>query len=313
MHWSALLTNPTLVNLALLLISIVWMLKDERDNSRPLVVMALVLNLFYGWVLGTALGKEDSLLPWKYDYYLHRIDGALGVSAASVTLALRGAWVITLNFIYQFMVPMMIFWVVLSSRYNDRSVALAYVAEMVTGPLLYTFVPACGPLYAFGAAWLHPPGVPAQPIRFSGFPNGFPSLHLATALIFVLSARTPLSRGISRGFLLATALATLTTGEHYVLDLVAGAGFGCFAYYAAKRAMRIAGFYLAIVLCWALAIRFSAQALLLYPALPRVAAGLTIVTALYAVWAQWRFGSSVAVQGPLSMERHPGREVSLTV
>jgi hypothetical protein len=313
MRWSALLTNPTLVNLSLLVVSVVWMLKNERDKSRPLVVMALVLNLFYGWALGAALGKEDSLLPWKYDYYLHRIDGALGVSAASVTLALRGSWVIALNVIYQLMVPMMIFWCALSGRYKDTSVALAYVAEMVIGPLLYAMVPACGPLYAFGATWLQPPTVEAQAIRFSGFPNAFPSLHFATALLFVLSARRRIWRGVSIAFLLGTALGTLTTGEHYVIDLVAGAAFGCFAYSAGNGRMRRAAFYLAIVLCWGFAIRFSGQALIFHPAFTKAAAGLTVALAVHAVIQQWRSGSTAGVEEPLSVERHPAKEVPVVV
>ena len=313
MHWSALLTNPTLVNLALLVVSIVWMLKDERDKSRPLVVMALVLNLLYGWVLGVALDKEDSLLPWKYDYYLHRIDGALGVSAASVTLALRGYWAAALNVIYQLMVPMMIFWCVLSGRYGDRSVALAYVAEMVVGPWLYALVPACGPLYAFGAGWLHPPAVAAQAVRFSGFPNAFPSLHLATALVLVLSAKRPIWRGVSMVFLVGTAFATLTTGEHYVIDLVPGLAFGCFAHAAGNRRMRKAFLYLAIVLCWALVIRFSGQVLVSYPALTKVAAALTLAVAVHSVVEQWRAGATVGLPEPVQVQTHAAKEAPVTV
>ncbi len=121
------------------------------------------------------------------------------------------------------MIPMMIFWILLNSRYGKRgSMVPTYAAELAVGPLLYSVVPGCGPLYAFGTQWLNPPAVPADTIRLSGMPNAFPSLHVATALIFVMYAPTRLARAFSLVFLAATCLATLSTGEHYVIDLVPG-------------------------------------------------------------------------------------------
>ena len=60
-------------------------------------------------------------------------------------------------------------------------------------------------------------------------PNVFPSFHVATAFVLVLFAPGKVWRGVSLAFLAATALATLSAGEHYAIDLVAGLAFGCFA------------------------------------------------------------------------------------
>jgi len=216
--------------MATLVLSIIWMLKDEKDKTRPILVIALVINLFYGFLLSFVMGKEDGLVPWKYDYVLLRIDESLGISAAPIASMLQGAARIPLAVIYQWMIPMMICWYMVCRKGKYRgSVIGAYVATMVVGPILYAILPACGPVYAFGSHRLQPPEVTANTIRLSGMPNAFPSLHIGTALIFVFFARGRLWRGVALAFLAGTALATISTGEHYVIDLIAGLAFGCFA------------------------------------------------------------------------------------
>jgi hypothetical protein len=288
MRLLTLLLNPAMLGLAALFLSVLWMLRDERDKTRPVLVIALVLNLIYGWALTIMLGGADSLLPWKYDYYLIGMDRSLGVSAASIALFFQGAWRIPLTGVYQLMVPMMILWYLLNRKLNQSgSVVLSYAAEMVAGPIMYAILPACGPVYALGAAWFRQPAPPAQAIRFSGMPNAFPSLHIATAMVFVLFARGRLWRAISVAFLAGTALATLTTGEHYVIDLIPGLAFGCFAAYFGYRRFRAAFLYLGIVLFWALAIRLESGLLTAHAGLVRSFAVITLALAVQTVWREW--------------------------
>ena len=69
-----------------------------------------------------------------------------------------------LALVYGLMIPMMIVWFfVVHDPRRRTSLVLAYIAELITGPMLYLLLPACGPLYAFGAQWLHPPFVEAEP------------------------------------------------------------------------------------------------------------------------------------------------------
>jgi hypothetical protein len=64
----------------------------------------------------------------------------------------------------------------LAQRYRhwSGSIVLAYIAETLTGPLLYTLLPAYEPAYAFRANWLDPPALQAEVVRLSGMPNSFP-------------------------------------------------------------------------------------------------------------------------------------------
>jgi hypothetical protein len=288
MHLLALLTNPAIIGTVALFLSVVWMLRDEKDKTRPMLVFALTLNLFFGFLLTVFMSREGGLLPWKFDYVLAGLDQSLGITAASIARPLEGFMRIPLIVIYQLMVPMMIVWFFVTTKGNRRgSVVLAYVGELVAGPLLYAIFPACGPIYAFGAQWLHPPQVQAAAIKLVGMPNAFPSLHVATAFVFVLFAPGKLWRAVSLAFLAGTAMATLSTGEHYVIDLVAGLVFGCFAASVGYRRRRSAIAYLGIVLAWSLAVRFEYAFLIGHPVLLRFLAVLTVALAAFAVFKEW--------------------------
>lgn len=283
------LLSPAVVGMVSIFLAILWMLKDEKDKSRPLLVMALVINLFYGFLLTIVMGREDSFLPWKYDPVLLRVDGSLGISSASIALPLQGAWRIPLAVIYELLLPMMIFWfLIIRETRLRKSLIIAYVAELVVGPMLYAIMPACGPIYAFGAKWLHPPSVGLQAIRLGGMPNAFPSLHVGTAFVFVLFAQGKLWRGISLVFLFGTALATLATGEHYVVDLIPGLAFGCFAASVGFGKFRRALIYLAVVLFWSLATRFESGILVGVPFLVRSMALFTLVLVSWVLFESWR-------------------------
>lgn len=280
--------NPAMLGVLALFLSIVWMLRDEKDRTRPLLVLAVVINLFYGVLLNLTMSREGALFPWKYDHVLYCLDESLGLHAAVVARALQGHWHIALWVIYQAMVPMMIVWF-LVTRYRGwrGSVVLAYVAELIFGPLLYTIVPACGPLYAFGKQWLHPPQVPAGAIRLAGMPNAFPSLHVATAFVFVFFAPNKLWKAVALAFLAATVLATLSTGEHYVIDLVPGLAFGCFAACVGLRRIRWAVGFIAIALAWSIGVRLAYGFFIAHPALVLACLLLTVAAAIAALLVEW--------------------------
>jgi hypothetical protein len=285
----AILLNPAIFALVALVASVVWMLKDEKDKSRPLVVFALVLNLIYPWLLSVVLGGEAGLLPWKYDHMLFRLDASLGVSAASIALPLQGALRIPLLVVYKVILPIMVLWLLLLRSPNRRGAfVIAYVTEMIAGPIVYAIVPACGPIYAFGAQWLHPPAVQANLIYLIGIMNAFPSLHIATAFILVLFAPGKLWRGVSLVYLAGTVLATLSTGEHYFIDLIPGLAFGCFATSMGYSKFRSALVYLGIVLAWSCAVRFGYLILIAHSGLLRTFAALTVALAGIALLKEWR-------------------------
>ena len=294
------LLNPAAIGLISVFLSVIWMLRDERDKTRPVLVMALVINLFYGFLLNVVMGQENGLVPWKYDHVLAGIDASLGLSASTIALSLQGGWRLALLVVYNLMLPMMIAWYI-AGRYRggSGSIVLAYIAEMLAGPLLYAILPACGPLYAFRAQWLHPPAVHPELIRLSGMPNAFPSLHLATALVFVFFSRgTPWRLG-SLAMLAGTALATLSTGEHYIIDLVAGIAFGCFAANVGYRRIRAAALYLALALCWSLGVRFQFQFLTDHAVFLRFCAVLTVLAGAAAIAKEWIYPAQIRASNPV--------------
>src|ERR1700746_3858833 len=106
MRIAGLIFSPGFLGLVALIVSIVWMLRDEKDKTRPLVVFAILINLFYGTAMTIFLKGEGSLLPWKYDLILFEIDRALGVTAAAIALPLlHSVWRTSLLVVYESLLP----------------------------------------------------------------------------------------------------------------------------------------------------------------------------------------------------------------
>lgn len=291
------LLSPPILGILALFLSAIWMLRDTKDRTRPLLVFALVINLFYGFLLTTFMSKEGGLFPWKFDDVLLCVDRSLGIPAASIARELQGFMRVPLWIVYQLMVPMMIVWFLVTRYRNQRSsVVLAYVAELVTGPLLYALFPACGPLYAFGKQWLNPPAVQPVAIRLAGMPNAFPSLHVGTAFLLLLFAPGRFWKAVAIAFFALTCLATLSTGEHYVIDLVPGLAFGAFAAAVGAKNRTQSALFLSVCLAWSLMMRFASSTLISCPAATRVFAALTIALAIYAILTHWRRQSTAELR-----------------
>ncbi len=295
MRLIAILLTPTMLDVLTLFLSLIWMLRDQKDKTRPLLVFALVINLLYGFLFTIFMGEEGSLLPWKYDHILWHIEQSFGLQAASIALPFQGVWRTPLSVLYSMMIPMMILWLFITRHSKlSGSLVLGYVAELVGGPLLYIVMPACGPFYAFGASWMHPPPFAADRVRLIGIPNAFPSLHVATAFVLLLLAPGKLWKAVAFAFLALTCLATLSTGEHYVIDLVPGLAFGAFAAAVGSKDIKQASLFLSTVLAWSLGVRFAYSILIAHPFVTRFSAALTIALAIYALWKQWSAQSSPA-------------------
>ena len=295
MHLLSLLLNQAVLSIFFLAFSIWWMLRKPEDTSRAWLVLALVLNLFYGFLLTRFMTGENSLAPWKYDHVLFHLDESLGLTADSIARPLQGGWRVPLQIVYQAMVPMMIVWYLVTSRWARRgSIVLSYAAELAAGPLLYAVVPGCGPIYAFRTQWLNPPAVAADTIRLNGMPNAFPSLHAATALVFVFFAPNRLTRFCALAFFGSTCMATISTGEHYVIDLVAGLAFGAFAACVGLMRYREAAGFLALAASWSLAVRFGNQFLIQHPLVVRSFVAATLALVVLALVSVWRSESAVS-------------------
>ena len=289
MHAYSILSSPAFIGTSALFISVLWMLKNPKDKTRPMLVFALVLNFFFCVLLNFFMGAEGNLLPWKFDHVLINIDESLGFSAAAIARPLQHGCLIPLVVIYQLMVPMVICWFFVTRyRLGRGSIVWAYIVELVAGPIMYAILPACGPIYAFGPQWLHPPAVQAGPIQLMGSPNAFPSLHVGTAVVFVLFSPNKLWQGVALAFLTGTVFATLATGEHYVIDLIPGLAFGCFAVSVARQMVGRAILFLATTVSWSLMVRFAYVFLIAHPAVTASFVVLTVTMATAAILTEWR-------------------------
>jgi hypothetical protein len=112
-------------------------------------------------------------------------------------------------------------------------------------------------------------------------PNAFPSLHFSTALMLVLLAKSRFWRVVAWVFLIGTGLATLTTGEHYVIDLVVAITFACFATAVACRRFGFALCHLGLVVGWAIAIRTAGSLLVLHPGWLRLFGAATVAIGIH--------------------------------
>jgi hypothetical protein len=168
------------------------------------------------------------------------------------------------------------------------SILRAYVAELFAGPALYALLPACGTLYAFAGFPWNPARPPLATTVLSGDPNAVPSLHMATAIVLVFFAPNVVSRLLFVLYAVAIAISTLTTGEHYVVDLIIAVPFACFAASFAQGRIGSAAGSLATVGAWILAIRVTPDVLVLHPVLLRLAGALTIAVGINRGARFWR-------------------------
>jgi hypothetical protein len=267
-----------------------------------LVMLALVTfeqfaNAYMDWA--------GRFTPLKFDYFLQLVDKNLGVSAFSVA-RLFSAWQVSLLLvIYLSLIWAMLSWhwvVMKSGDGRPNRLLIAYLINFVAGPGLYLVVPGRGPRHAFGAAFpMGSPDVAPVLVPLSGWPNAIPSLHVSTALLFLLFAgKSRVRRGIAWSYLAGTVGATLAF-EHYLIDVIVAVPFACFAALAAEGKFRKALSNFALVLAWLLAIRFATPALVAYPIVLRTLALATVGFATYSMTNR-KPSASAEVSQPVSLE-----------
>jgi len=258
------------------------MLFRPHGTDAPKIIILILIFAFQPFTR-IVMTAESRAFPLKFDYYLYLIDKSLGVSAFLVA-RLFAEWQRSMLFaVYQSLTAVMIAWYAANLVRKDGKpgrLLLAYLVIFVVGPCLYLIVPACGPRHAFGNAFPGGnPHVSLTLVRLTDWPNAIPSLHLATALLFVFFAgQNRLLRGLAWTYVAGTAAATLAF-EHYMIDLIVAVPFACFATLVTSRDIRPAIVNLAGVLAWLLAIRFGTSQLVAHPAVLRILALATVVLA----------------------------------
>jgi hypothetical protein len=110
-----------------------------------------------------------------------------------------------------------------------RRLWISFAQMGVFGVLFYQICPAAGPIYRFPTYPLHFPIFNTPQVSFlpHAVLNAMPSLHMSMALLTLLYARY-CPRWVFGGaivFAISTAIATLSLGEHYTIDLIVSVPF----------------------------------------------------------------------------------------
>jgi membrane-associated phospholipid phosphatase len=112
-------------------------------------------------------------------------------------------------------------------------VARTLVFNLVAALPIYVLVPACGPRNTFPKYFpdVVPHGIYPHSAALVGPPNAFPSVHTSSALlIFWFLRKWPAGRIFGLVFLLLTIVATLGSGEHWFVDLIAAVPYTILVY-----------------------------------------------------------------------------------
>jgi hypothetical protein len=215
---------------------IIWARPSERPSSRVAALRdALVLPVF-SLVAGLGMNWANGDAQRTYDHLLYAFDGTLFRIAPgqTVTAIFRGfPWIAAASSAaYQGLLifpPLYRGWALYQGRRNGVNVMHAFVAAGVAGFILYQLCPAEGPRYSFGTRFPDhlPDGhdISLAPYLSAGVHNAIPSMHMAWALLILWSALElgPLALAMAGSLVGFMALATLGSGEHYVVDLLVSA------------------------------------------------------------------------------------------
>jgi len=209
----------------------------RRPGGVEIFLTALCFSLFVP-ISVAYLAMTSSLRPDTMDLHAYAFDRSLGIGVAPYvfTLFRRSGLVSTIAIAAY--VSLLGAYVVLSglqARFADRSVVPAlriFLLAAGIGFACYFIFPVVGPRNFFGDNYpFHLPDFSQFTVGWSpAIPtarNGMPSLHFAWALLLVLNVprSLPYAKAAFALFCFLTALATLGTGEHYFVDLVAALPF----------------------------------------------------------------------------------------
>ena len=283
--------NPTVFWSFSILALFIWLV-FRPFATAPWKILAFIAVLAVAGPAAEAVLKASSrAYPLKYDYVLQSLDQALGLTAFQVAGFFTERGRTDLLAIYEFLGAAMVAWYgihLVMRGGQPRKLLYGYLIAYLVGGCLYGIVPAMGPRYAFGSAFpMGHPNVAPVPAPLEGYPNAMPSLHVATALLFVLfNNRKRWLLSIALLFLTGTVAATLAL-EHYVIDLIVAVPFASFAAELASAKVISAAKYLGVVLLWLMLIRFASPALAHHPWALRSLAVFSVYLGVRAIAVQW--------------------------
>jgi hypothetical protein len=218
------------LGLASLIVLVIQAFRIRTAGRRVLIRRTLTVIIIFNYIgvcLGFYLTLASAMRPLKLDYFLSVFDYSLGCEPSFKL----GKIISALPVLYWSVMMVynsfgMWFGVVYAAhaRVHEKfrfNIVRLFVANALIGYSLYFLFPAMGPKYAFPSFPNVPTIVKTGVILLTGPPNAMPSLHFGGALmIFWMSHPWKWLRVVTGSFCALTAIATLSTGEHYFVDLI---------------------------------------------------------------------------------------------
>ena len=262
------------------------------ERKRLFVLLGPAAGLvFFIFAVQHALTLSAHLYPKTFDLYLYTFDSSFGFQPSFFVgrWFRRSAIIRDLGYLTYQTLPLVMALVYLgyvdprATRPNWLLLRLFFVTGLL-GWIFYNFVPATGPVYAFpGAFPAAAPDAAAAPQFLQrifvnpAFPrNAIPSLHVTWVLLLWWSCRwfARWARAALLAYLLMTLIATLGTGEHYFVDLLAAVPFAllveslCQSSIPLRTRVLALATGLVLTLLWLTLVRFGTAFVLRGPFIP---------------------------------------------
>jgi hypothetical protein len=301
-----------------------WSESPSRTNALVLLGESATLVLFL-FIAQHALGSTGVLNPKTYDLWLFVADGSLGFQPSfSVGRVLLDSRILTVSALLTYdslpfvMAAVCAWHIPIGATRPPWFILTLFMAAGVGGWLLYDLLPATGPVYIFTRdfPWARLPYSELHKIALEkiavlpGIPrNAFPSLHMGWVLLLVWNSRRSVFpvRVFMLLYLVLTFVATLGTGQHYLVDLIVSFPFALFMQSLVSlplskkrfRSMAVIFASLGLIAMWFAMVRFGIPLLLRSPAVPWALVSITLVLTIY--FESWIRGE----MAPTTVDRMP--------
>jgi hypothetical protein len=285
-------------------------------------LIPLVVFIFSEWSATSLLDLTERLHPRTLDPFLYKFDGSLGVQLSFLLgkRFVQWSWLRTISLIFYIglPIPLTLVYVRHLIRRGPRAlpIIITFVIVGPVGVIFFNLFPAagpihlCGPRFPFGPLgseqlrYLLPQPTPMHALR-----NAIPSLHLTWVLLAWWNSRglSWRTRGAALVFLFFTVLATLGSGEHYLIDLIVAVPFALMLQSVKsipsrrRDALTCFVFGLSTVLLWMIMLRFAPNFFWISRVIPWT---LVIATVATSIWLERR----LATQPMASTEVHTAQE-----
>ena len=240
---SLLINDPSVVVGFVLILGVAvrWFAVPADARKTEYILLIAIFTLIVTPAAQGVANWLSGIRPMKMDLYAYVADGYLGQPAFVLGRIAAPQWwtKVLLNVGYGLLpigVILTLSGHILRRSANVSWMVWAFVINLVAAPLFYLLLPVCGPRFAFPMFPLDPGHVIPHMMRIDAAPNGIPSVHTSTTLLIVWFSRWSRAElAAAVVYLLLMMGATLASGQHYAVDLLAAVPYTVGVLWLAKR------------------------------------------------------------------------------